>query len=227
MVFSTAEVETGRLSGETTRAVAYLFGYTRSVAYLMLSCLVTRGCQWRVFCSAVLLHEDGNGGSSAQLFRYTRMVVADFLLSCLVTRGWQWPFILTCVITRGLQWRMSSAALFCTLRFKHKHRQGLRSSETLRGVDWLSTFGTGFRADFQGLLTACCWPYWPKHVADCIISKVVVFRRDMLWFRLPMQKYRWNFLFPVILAAVRMFVSVKQSQGLLFATLSRRDLRCA
>jgi len=64
-----------RLSGETTRAVAYLFGYTRSVACLLLSCMVARG-QWRILCSAVWLHEDVSGGSSAQLFGYTRMAVA-------------------------------------------------------------------------------------------------------------------------------------------------------
>jgi hypothetical protein len=42
-----------------------------------------------------------------------------------------------------------------------------------------------------------------------------------------MQKHRWNFLFPVMLAAVRMFVFVKQSQGLLYAAFSLRGSRCA
>ena len=66
MVFSTTEVET---EGCQVRRR----GQWRI-------CLVTRG-QWRVFCSAVWLHEV-SGVSSAQLFGYTRMSVAGLLLSC-------------------------------------------------------------------------------------------------------------------------------------------------
>jgi hypothetical protein len=158
-----------------------LYGYTRSVAYLLLSCLVTRGWQWRVFCLAVRLHEDGSGGSSAQLFGYTRSV-GDLLLSCLNTRGWQWRIFCSSVwlhedgsgVSYSAVWVYEDnsggcQALFCPPPYEQ--RQGFRSSETLRGVDWLSTFGMACRSDFQGLLTACCWPYCPKLVTGCMISK--------------------------------------------------------
>jgi hypothetical protein len=99
--------------------------------------LVTRG-QWRVFCSAVWLHEV-SGVSSTQLFGYTRMAVAGLLLCCLVTGGCQWRifcsavslhvvsggssaqlfryrrmavayFLVSCLVTRG-QWRIFCSAL--------------------------------------------------------------------------------------------------------------------
>jgi hypothetical protein len=108
------------------------------VAGVLFSCLVKRGWQWRIFGSAVWSHEV-SGGSSAQLFRYWRMAVAYHTHLFDYTR----------ITVSDAQHCFVLHPTFQT------HSQGLRSSETLRGVDWLSTFGTACLSDFQGLLTAC------------------------------------------------------------------------